>query len=133
VTLDIYDAFGVKLNTFAANLSPARSVNYIGSPVTFVPPSTGEWLEAAVFWNGHENYAWGEGPSGVDRGFFRVGVVTRAGIQAAQPIAELLVTEFKKLTVLATALVDRMPELSGPLQEDDRLTVPVTIHWRVSR
>jgi hypothetical protein len=132
VTLDIYDAFGVRLNAFAAALSPARSVHYIGSPVTFVPPSTGEWLEAAVFWNGNENYAWGA--ESVEYGFFRVGVVTRGGgIQTAQPIAEALVSHFAKLTQLATALVDRMPELSGPLQEDDRLTVPVTIHWRASR
>lgn len=135
LTKDIYLAFGAKVDAFAAGQSPAVPVEYVGSPVAFEPPDQGSWLEVRTFFNGSENYAWGAGlGSAVEQGFFRVGVVTRsAGIPAAQALAEEVATEFAKLTELGTALVYQAPQISGPLQEDDRLTVPVSIFWRAGR
>ena len=132
LTKDIYLAFSAKLAAFAANHSPALPVDYVGAPISFTPPTAGEWLEAVPFFNGNENYAWDQGS--IEQGFFRVGVCTRlGGLVVAQTLAELIATEFKKTTALSTALVYQEPQISGPLQEDDRLTVPVSIYWRGAR
>lgn len=134
MTVDIYNAMGAKVEAFATGLAEPIPTHYTASPIPFVPPDSGEWLEVRAFWNGNENYAWGSRGASVEKGFFVVGVVSRSGgVQAAQPIAELLVEEFEKSTELATALVYKAPEISGPLTEDDRLTVPVTIYWRATR
>lgn len=131
MSLGIFTGFGALMSAFAAGLSPSVPVEYVGAPVSFTPPDEGEWFEVRTFWNGNENYAWDDDIPAIKQGFFKVGAVSRSGgLPEAQALADLVVAEFAKGTTFGGARVEKEPEQSSPLQEDDRLTVPVTIRWR---
>jgi len=128
---DIYDAFAVQLAAFAAGEGLA-----VGYPnIHFTPPDSGLWLELMVFWNGNTNYGLADAGPTVEQGFFRVMVGYRpgAGLMPAQELAESVIETFPKGSLFATARVEQTPALSGPVQLDDKLFVPVTVRWRSTR
>ncbi len=133
LTTDIYNAFAPLVTTFAAGLSPALPVAYPN--LNFDPPSEGMWLDFRTFWNGNENYGMSDSGPSIERGFFRIIVNAPAGSgqSAAQAVAELIATAFPKGTTFNVARTDRAPEITGPIQDDPWLMIPVTIYWRATR
>lgn len=133
LTVDIYDAFALKVAAFASGLSPALEVSYTG--LQFDPPDAGDWLELDTFWNDSANYGWADDGPTVEQGFFRLTACTRSttGLNGVQGIAEDILAEFAKGTTFGGARVERAPTIGGPIQHDDRLEVPVTIRWRATR
>lgn len=134
LTADIYDAFAPLVTAFANSKSPALEVGYPGNH--FDPPDSGEWIEIIANWNGSENYGLPDaGPTHLT-GFFRLIVGARPSPNAmmtAQKLAEELVAEFAKGTTFGGALVYQAPSIGGPIQEDARLEIPVTVRWRAVR
>ena len=126
---DIYDAFAVMAGEFAKDNN--LPISY--PAVHFVPPNTGEWLELIAFWNGSENYAVQSDAPYIESGFFRIVVCSRSqGLMTAQRIADKAVKYFPKGTVFSAASVEEMPSIGSPLQEPDKIIVPVTVSWRAS-
>ena len=131
LTTDIYDAFAELAGEFAAD--KVLPIAYPG--ISFTPPASGMWLELRPFWNDGENYGLADDGPTSEQGFFRLMACSRvgAGINDVQDLAEDIVAAFPKGTMLAKARVERMPTMSGPIQDDDRTTIPVTIRWRATR
>lgn len=130
-TTAIYDEFAIRLGALADGLG--LPVSYPG--LHFTPPDDGLWLELLVFWNGNIPYGLANSGPTIDQGFFRVMVGYRhgAGLMPAQQLAELVIAAFPKGSTFARARVEQTPALSGPIQMDDKLFVPVTIRWRATR
>jgi hypothetical protein len=128
---DIYDAFAIKVGTFAAQFSPAMPASYPG--IGFDPPSAGMWLECQWFPNETQNYGIGnEGPS-LLQGFGQLSVCYRpgGGIVPGLAVADLIIAAFGKGTVLYEGIkVYRKPWTSSVIQDPERVMHPVTIPWR---
>jgi hypothetical protein len=126
----IYDAFAAKVSTFAAEFSPPMRVAFPGVGVT--PPTTGQWLEVRWFPNASQNYGLSDDAPTLSQGLGQVSVCYRpgGGIVAGLALAELVIAEFGKGTMLADVRVYQRPWVSSVLEEPDRTMHPVTIPWR---
>ena len=132
MTPAIYDDFCLTVATFASGHSPALPVSYPAVP--FTPPDEGIWLEVVAIWNGNTNYGVAQSGPSVEVGMFRVLVMSRGvGLVAPQEMAELVSDAFPKGSVFGTAMTDTAPEITGPIQHDDKLMIPVTVRWRATR
>lgn len=133
MTPAIYDAFCQQVATFAAGYSPDLPVAY--PDVSFTPPDEGQWLEVVAIWNGNDNYGVGNAGPSVEMGMFRVLVMSRSGlgIMAGQALAEDVCGAFPKGSVFGSAQMDKAPEITGPIQHDDKTMIPVTMRWRATR
>lgn len=113
-------------------LAPAVPVSYPGIP--FTPPS-GTYLEATIHQNTTLDHFIGDDSTSEYRGLLQVSVRTPAGagIIAPMDLAGKVAEHFKRGTVLSkdglTVRVLKTPDIAGPLQEPDRLHVPVTVTW----
>lgn len=131
VDADIYGAFAVLVNTFAASLSPSLTVSFPGRD--FTPPDSGQWLEVRFFPNETLNYGLANSGPSDHRGFVQVTVCERTsdtGIVSGLTLAGAVVTEFAKGTTAGDATVERKPWISSVVTMDDRLCYPVTIPYR---
>lgn len=127
----IYDDFAVKLNAFAAGLSPAIPVGFPG--VGFAPPDSGLWLEAQWMPNETVNYGLADDAPSLLQGMAQVGVCCRPGAGIMEPlgIADMVIVAFAKGTKFANSVrVYRKPWVSGAIEDPERVMHPVTIMWR---
>ena len=114
-------------------LFPTLTIAYIG--INFDPPDSGMWLEATIFPSPSIEMGMENDPSIVHRGVFQVGVVdvTGKGALEATEIASMVVSHFKKgtkLTALGTILrITNRPSISGPIQEDNQIIIPISIQY----
>lgn len=125
----------IQLAFYAAVTSSFAATPIAWPNTPFDPPQSGAWLVVESNPNDGANYGLAdEGPT-VIRGFFRVMACTRAGIgdDAATTLAESVRAAFGKGTMIGPARVDAEPGIVGPVQDDHRLAVPVTIRWRATR
>lgn len=131
LTTEIYNAFSIRAGAFAA----AQGLPIAYPDISFTPPPIGQWLEVRAFWNDGANYGMADDGPTVEQGFFRLMACGRtgSGLMDLQTLAESIVAAFPKGTMLAKARVERSPSMSGPIQDDDRSTIPVTIRWRATR
>lgn len=126
----IADAFATRLGEFAADNVPALPVIFPGRGGT--PPASGIWLEAVYIPNETQNYGTADDGPHVLMGLFQVNVCDRPGLSPfpAIGIAEDVIAHFAKGTALSSGFVERTPWVAALLEEDDRVTHPVTIRWR---
>lgn len=131
LTADIYDAFAVQVEGFAT--AQGLRVAYPG--ISFDPLNDKTWLEVQTFWNDGINYGMANSGPTVEQGFFRILVCRRpgAGLMDPQAVAESIVRAFPKGSQFGPARTERAPSLSGPVQSDDKMVIPVTIRWRATR
>lgn len=115
-------------------LTPAVPVAYPGVP--FTPPS-GTYLEATIHQNTTLDHFIGTDSTSEYRGLLQVSVRTPAGagIIAPMDLAGKVSEHFRRGTVLSkdglSVRVSKTPDIAGPLQEPDRLHVPVSISFYV--
>lgn len=155
LTVDIYDAFCAQVEAFAAaqdlmvaypniHSNAAHESGVIkpwGEMVAGIDPWGGipeadMWLTVLAFWNRSQNYGLGNDGPTIERGIFRIVVVSIAGIGIVKPqvIAENALQHFKKGALLGPARIDQAPDFEGgPLQYGDRCLCPVNIRWRATR
>lgn len=132
-TATIYDAFAASVTAFAQNYTPELPVAYPG--INFSPPDTGLWLELICFWNGSINYGLADDAPAVQQGYFRIIAWSRqgGGLMAAQELADDIEAAFPKGSEFDTARMYKMADKSGPVEDDDRIGVPVSLYWRTIR
>ena len=93
------------------------------------------WLEATIFPAPSVEMGMETDPTIVHRGTFQVGVVDETGKGALQAteIASSIKTHFKKGTELtslgATLTITNRPTISGPIQNDNQIIIPVSIKY----
>lgn len=126
----IYNDFAGRVSAFAAEFSPALPVAFPGVP--FEPPSAGQWLEVRWFPNETQNYGWEDDAPSLAQGMGQVSVCYRpgGGIVAGLALANLVVAEFPKGTVLQDVRVYRKPWISSVIEQPQMVMHPVTIPWR---
>lgn len=131
MNVEIYNALAPLVTTFAA----AQSVPVAYPGITFEPPTTGEWLELLMFWNGNEEYGMAAAGPAVARGFARVLVHSRPGqgINDAAALAEALIDAIPKGTQIGPALVERTPAMTGPITDGARIFHTITFRWFVAQ
>ncbi|WP_420465615.1 phage tail terminator-like protein [Panacagrimonas sp.] len=123
----IWNAFAVRLGTFAAGMSPDVPVIYAG--VHGTPPDTGSWIEARYFPNRTQKYGIAnEGPISLV-GFCQALVCVRPGAGLALDLVDLVVAHFDTGTVLGPAKVEMPPYVSSVIEESDRIMHPITIPY----
>lgn len=127
----LYTAVAQAVSSFAT--SESLPVLYPG--VGGNPPDTGLWLELRFFYNDTLAYGLADGgPSLVD-GFIRIGVADQphGGIVAALEIVDKIASAFDKGYVIdedSNTRIYEAPSVSGVLELDDRVLVPVTLRFR---
>lgn len=98
--------------------------------VNFTPPSSGMWLEVRFFPNEPNNISL----SGKQQyiGFMQVSVFVRpgSGIASAISEAEAVQAHFPKALTLSSVTVRQKPYISPPIDEGDRIQIPVTIPYQ---
>lgn len=127
----IYDAFALKVDTFAAQFSPPLPVSYPG--VGFDPPASGSWLEVQWFPNKPENYGLANDGPTLLQGFAQLSVCQRpgGGIVSGLELVDLVIEAFPKGTVLHGGIkIYERPGVSQVIQDPARLAYPVTMRWR---
>ena len=99
--------------------------------VNFTPPDSGFWMEARHFPNETENQSWEATSKNAYMGFCQVSVNTRpgSGIIALSGLAEDVIDHFPKGLELAGVRVRKRPHQSPPIEEGERIFIPVTIHY----
>lgn len=133
LTSNIYTAFCQQVKEFASTGGRSLAVSYPASH--FTPPDSGLWLQIVPFWNEGREYGLARNGLKVEEGFFRVIVLSRlgAGLGPAQDVAEELIKHFPKGSAFGGAVTDTRPRLSGPLIDDDKIAIPLTVRWRAAR
>jgi hypothetical protein len=99
--------------------------------VNFTPPDSGFWLQPRHFPNETVNIAWGNDSKNEYLGFLQVGVYGRPGqgIVGMSDLAEDVIAHFPKGLELAGVRVRKRPHQSPPVDDDDKMFIPVTIHY----
>jgi len=123
---DLYKAFYEKVY----GIDPCLPVAYEG--VDFEPPEDGLWLEPKIFPNEPISIVWDNNDRQVDYGFFQVLVYYRpnkGSIEAAE-MADKIAQAFKKGTIVSSVTVEKTPHTTAIVADDDKLFIPVTIHYR---
>lgn len=130
VAAAVYDAFALRLGSFASGFSPPLPVSFPGVP--FTPPDTGMWLEAAFFPNTTANYGLGEAGPFLHQGFLQASVCVRpvSGILAPLEVAGALGDYFRKGTVIGPVKIEQPPSAMSPVVLPDRLVQAVSIPYR---
>jgi len=127
----ILDALSYHLSLFTA--SPALPVAYPG--IAFTPPADGRYLDATFLPNRPANEPVGFNHQIVRRGLFQIAVLWPVGVGQVAPvdIGGQVAAHFARGTVIrrngVVVSVLNAPWTSPPLQEPDRVRVPVTISW----
>lgn len=130
MTTAIYEDFATKLAAFAQLQFEPYPISF--PDVAFTPPASGFWLEAMWFNNKTRNYGLSNAGPSMRYGFAQVSVCCHPGngITAPMQIAEAVIAYFAKGTRFDTALVYEKPWVMSPIQENARVTLPVTIPWQ---
>ena len=125
----IYDAFCTAVQAFASVLSPPLPVAWPNLP--FTPPNSGLWLEVSWFPNGSSPVGLAFADDDWLQGFGQVAVCfpSKSGLTAGEEMADAIIAGIPRGTRFASALVYRSPSKMNPIQEPNRVTIPVTIMW----
>lgn len=117
---DIYDAVVSRVTS-----KSAWPVAHYG--IEFKPPKDGIYLQVIPFFNDNKDYF----DFSVARGFFRINAIDTVGrgpmpaIDAAEEVAAWFPTNSQ----WGGATITRSASIGGPIQDSDRLIVPVTFRW----
>ena len=115
----------------AAVMSLGKSYPISWPNVVFTPPEDGEYLEVIFLENQTETRT--QDADGVDhrQGFLQINVVwpSGKGIIDAIAVARSIIENFPKGLNLYDVKIGAKPWQSTPIQEDHKLTVPVSIPW----
>lgn len=127
-TTSAYDAFGLLVADFAHSQGLPISLPGIG----FSPPERGLWLEAAWVPNATQNYGLADDGPSLHRGLAQISVCGRpgAGIMPLTEVADAAIAAFGKGTTFGGMRVYRKPYQSAPIEQPERLMVPVTVMWQ---
>lgn len=131
---DIYIAMCEMLESWAMAFSPPVPVAFTNVP--FTPPSDGSpWLELLPLINDPIDYSLANSGAFVEMGIFRVMVVYRpdSGMVTPLQIAEAVRVEFAKGKFIGPARIYTHPAIGSPVQYNERMAIPVSVWWRVSR
>ncbi len=113
-------------------LSPVLPIAY--PDVAFTPPSSG-YLKTYYIPNGTERICITPGSPNRYQGILQVTVVFPAGQGAVKPndVAGQIASHFAEGTQLQTAAgpvrIDKRPSVERPMQDTDRIQIPVSIDW----
>lgn len=112
--------------------SPAMPIAWPN--LSFTPPA-GEYLEVTFMPNTNVNQFIGNNSKTQHQGLLQVTVVSKSGIGIVGPneVAGKIVEHFAKGTkIIADGVkvkIDRKPTVAAPMQDADRVRVPVTIRY----
>lgn len=125
LTADLFDAVSATVQASAVDIPVAHA------GIHFEPPTNGQWLEVIPFFNGNRDYF----AVSVAQGFFRIAVVSRLGegINPALELAEAVATWFPMSSRIGEAVITKSAGIGGIIQDHDRITIPVTFHWKQVR
>lgn len=121
LTLAIFEA----VKSFAD--TNGLEVKYPGKK--FDTPDSGNWLELYLIPNDYDPYL--SDAEIISRGMFQLNVGGRPddSILNQQAIADLIVLQFPKGTIIGDVVVYQTPMTASPVELDDRVLVPVTIRY----
>lgn len=107
----------------------ASGIAYQG--VSFDPKNRTQWLELLLFPNDNKDYF----DFSVARGFCRVMVTGRPNMGAVQLLetAEHVATLFPVNGRIGEAYITKSAGIGSIIQSSDRITIPVTFHWKQIR
>jgi hypothetical protein len=114
------------------SLTPVLPIAYPDVP--FTPPSTA-YLKVYYIPNGTERICITPGSPNRYQGILQVTVVFPAGQGAVKPndVAGQIANHFAEGTQLQTAAgpirIDKRPSVERPMQDTDRIQIPVSIDW----
>ncbi len=118
-------------NAVSANVQANATVPVAHAGIHFEPPDNGLWIEVLPFFNGNRDYF----AVSVAQGFFRIAVNSRlgCGIMPALELAEEVAAWFPMSSRIGEAVITKSAGIGGIIQDHDRITVPVTFHWKQVR
>ena len=124
LTSDLFDAV-------SATVTSSTTLPIAHAGIHFTPPDNGLWIEVLPFFNGNRDYF----AVSVAQGFFRIAVNSRlgSGIMPALELAEEVATWFPMSSRIGEAVITKSAGIGGIIQDHDRITVPVTFHWKQVR
>lgn len=128
---DVAMAFGIETQAIVFN--PVLAVVLPGEAK---PEITDNYVQIFYIPNNTLNSSFGDDAQ-QHRGILQVSIYWRSGEGYGQPllVAGQIIDHFKKTKVLyrngLKIVVDSKPWVSGPIQEDDRVQIPVNISWHV--
>lgn len=127
-TTTAYDAFCALAGAFAQ----AQGLPVAFPGIGFRPPAQGLWLEAAWIPNATQNYGMADDGPSLHRGLAQISVCGRpgAGIMPLTLVADAAIAAFGKGTTFGGMRVYRKPYQSAPIEQPERLMVPVTVMWQ---
>jgi len=117
----------------ALTFTPAIPVSYPGVP--FTPPE-GTYLEATFIPNTNVNRFVGHDSTTEHRGILQVSVYAPASVGLIPPlgIAGKVVEHFERGAVIVDGTlrvrISGRPSVAAPIQEPDRVHIPVSVNWR---
>lgn len=129
-TTAAYDAFCALAGTFGQ----AQGLLVSSPGIGFRPPAQGLWLEVTWVPNATQNYGMSDDGPSLHRGLAQISVCGRpgAGIMPLTQVADAAIAAFRKGTTFGGMRVYRKPYQSAPIEQPERLMVPVTIMWQGS-
>ncbi|EJN04233.1 DUF4128 domain-containing protein [Phyllobacterium sp. YR531] len=113
-------------------LSPELPIAY--PDIAFTPPSSA-YLKAYYIPNGNQRICITPGSPNRYQGILQVSVVFPSGQGAVKPndVAGKIADHFAEGTQLQTAAgpvrIDKRPSVERPMQDTDRIQIPVSIDW----
>lgn len=124
MTGDIYDAVAAEVGSRAQH-----PVAFYG--IDFTPPDEGIYLQVVPFYNDNKDYF----QVSVARGFFRINAIDKVGHgpMPALEMAEQIASWFPRGSQWGGATITGSAGIGGPIQDSDRLIVPVTFRWMKPR
>lgn len=110
--------------------SPALPIDFPEPVETFVPPASGKYLSARIFYN---RPAW-EGLSGgkISQGLLQINVVWPKNKGVLEPLRaarDVIAVFTKGLALTGNVRVSAQPWAASPISAPSEVVVPVTIPW----
>jgi len=118
------------LDAFINHLSTTLPVAYQG--INFTPPDSGEWLEVKFFPNPNNRLFIGSNDPVEVRGIFQITVCYRpgSGVINGAETAQSIIDQYPQDAAIGSVKVELKPWDSGPIEEDERISHPITIRYR---